>query len=536
MSFPNADLFLTAARPWSAGGAPPGADAIAIAGNRILAVGREAELRPLCGPDTRRVDCGGHSVTPALTDAHIHFVATARARAEVRLAGVGSRAEALEKIRAFLARRPGSSVLVGQGWDANDWSEKPDRAALDAVTGDVPALLESKDVHSLWVNSAALGLAGVTRATADPAGGRIERDERGDPIGILRETAVRLVRHLRPRRDLHSDVEASRDLALDLLRHGITQVHVFEGVQHHPAMAAVAAGEGPRLRFRVYLAQDDLEEALRSGAKSGAGDDWFRLAGVKLFADGSLGSRTAAMLEPYLGEMNAGIEVLSRAELEHLVRRAAEGDLSCAIHAIGDRANRNALDALEANRERTSRLSLPARIEHAQILHPQDLPRLARLGVVASMQPIHCTSDLELADRYWGPRADTSYAWRALLQAGATLAFGSDSPVESWDPMTGLHAAVSRQRPDGSPAGGWRPAQRLSLGEALTAYTEGAARTVAESERGGGLSPGQAADLVVWSADLWALPPSELLRQRAEVTVCDGRVACERARAETEAS
>jgi predicted amidohydrolase YtcJ len=534
MHLPRASLLFTGVRPWSAEGVPPGADAVAVAGGRILAVGSARELAPLAGPGTRHIQGEGRTLTPGLTDAHLHFVSLARAGDRVALGGLASRAEAVAAVARFAERRADSTVLRGQGWDANRWSEQPDRAALDAVTGDRPALLESKDCHSLWANGAALRRAGITRDTPDPPGGRVERDAAGEPTGVLRESAVRLVQGLLPDSDFAADLAAARGLATECLGLGLTGVHVFEGAHEQRVLAAMARGGGPRVRVLAQLAHAGLEGALAAGVTSGVGDEWFRIGAVKLFADGALGSRTAAMLEPYEGEGHAGIETLTAAELRGLVRRAAEGGLACAVHAIGDRANRNALDAFAAAGARLAGVALPPRIEHAQILHPDDLPRFAALGVVASMQPIHCTSDLELADRHWGARSRTAYAWRSLLASGAGLAFGSDAPVETAEPVAGLHAAVTRRRRDGGPAGGWYPEQCLSLHEALAAYTTGAARAAGEAGRGR-LAAGAAADLVLWSTDLFSTPADRLPAARADVTVLAGDVVCERAGAEAAA-
>jgi len=518
------DLLVLHTRPWSDGAAVPGADAIAISGGTIVAVGRGADLEALAGPRTRRVDAAGATTTPGLTDAHVHLVQWARALEELSLVGTASRAEALERLAGHLAAHPGDGVVVGRGWDANGWSEAPDRASLDRVAGDRVVLLHSRDFHSLWVSSPALARAGITRASADPEGGRIERDAAGEPTGVLREHAVRPFAALEARAGDAADLERVRRAVRRLHAYGITAVHDFEGPDAQRLLRALTREAGARVRVLMHLAHAGLEPALSLGLASGTGDDWFRLGAVKLFADGTLGSRTAALLEPYDGTQTTGLDLIAPRELAALVARAFGGGLSVAVHAIGDRACRAALDAFEAAGTATATLAVPPRIEHAQLVDPADLTRFGRLGVAASMQPIHCTSDFELAERYWKTRVASSYPWRALLDRGALLAFGSDAPVEIPSVAAGLHAAVTRQRADGSPPGGFVPAQRVTLDAALTAYTSAPARLAGSWPRLGRLAPGATADLVVWSGDLHRLPPDAIRDAFPRLTVIEGDI------------
>jgi hypothetical protein len=304
---------------------------------------------------------------------------------------------------------------------------------------------------------------------------------------------------------------------------GVTAVHDFEDLE---AIRRLRAFQGeaarPRLRIVAHLPAEALEAALGRGLASGAGDDWFRYGALKLFADGTLGSRTAATLEPYEGSDASGMDLTAPAELARLAVRAAAGGIAVAIHAIGDRAVRAALDAVQAAATAAPRPALPSRIEHAQLVDPADLPRFARLGAWASMQPSHCVSDIALAERAWGGRVARSYPWRALLDAGATLVFGSDAPVELPRPMAWLHAALTRQRADGTPPGGFTPGQRIGLDEALRACT--LAGTATGGEGAGGVAPGAAADLVVWDADLHRLPASLLYNARPVCTLVAGEI------------
>lgn len=527
MNLRCADLIVSNARLWSDGARIPGADALAIADGRVMAVGRESELEPLATPGTRRLDAAGGTVTPGLTDAHIHLEPWSRARAEVSLLGAADCAEALDRVVGFLAAHPGPGPVLGRGWAADAWSAPPERKALDAVTAGRPVLLFSKDFHALWVNSAALERAGVTRTTPAPAGGAIERDATGEPSGIVRENAVGLFATLEAEAVSGAGPEDERLCAAARALHaqGVTAVHDFErGAGALRAMRALATGEGPRLRVLQALRAADLDHLLAAGIQSGVGDDRFRLGALKLFADGTLGSRTAAMLAPYEGTTETGMDTLVPAELRAAVAAAFRGGISVAIHAIGDRACRHALDAIEAAGEWRGRVALTPRIEHAQLVDPADLPRFAALGVAASMQPAHCVADIDHALRGWGARADYSYPWRTLLASGTALAFGSDAPVESPYVGPALRAALTRQREDGSPAGGFAPLERITLDQALTAFTDAPARLAGAWPRLGTLRVGAAADVVVWDADLHALTAMDLDRVGPRWTLMDGGI------------
>ncbi len=519
----EADLLIVNARPWTDGAPVIAADAVAVAGGRVLALGRAAELAPLAGRGTRRIDARGATVMPGLWDAHVHFMTWARARVQLALGEARTRADAVRRVRDWLVSHPGDAPVVGRGWDANGWDEPPDRAALDGVSGPRPVLLHSKDYHTLWVNSAALRLAGVGRETPEPAGGSFERDPAGEPNGIAHEHAVRAFAALEAEATAAAGDEATlaRDAAAALHVAGVTAVHDMDpGAGAHRALLALA--RAGRLRVLKSVGHADLDHALALGLASGTGDDRFRVGPLKLFADGTLGSQTAAMLEPYEGG-GTGMDLMPPRELRDTVARALAGGLAVAVHAIGDRAVRAALDAFEgAGQEARDRAPLPCRVEHAQLVHRADLARFAALGVAASMQPAHCTSDMDLVERHWGARRERAYPWASVLAAGALLAFGSDAPVEPPDVAAGLHAALTRQRADGTPAGGFVPGECVPLDAALTAYTEAPARLAGMWPRVGRLAPGAAADLVVWDADLHALPPAALWRAGVAATLIDG--------------
>jgi len=509
------------ARLWTSGAVRDGIDTLAIAGGRIVACGAARHLEPLAGPHTQVLDAAGATVTPGIVDAHVHLVDWARAIGEVALDGCATRADAIARVAAHAARDTGGAPIVGRGFDSNGWDEPPARDALDRVTGSRPALLHSHDYHSLWVNSAALAACGIGRDTPDPAGGRIVRDAAGEPTGLLLEHAVRPCAALLEAAAVDPAAAVARALPL-LHARGVTGVHDFEGPLAMRVLRDACGGAAPRLRVLMHLAHARLDEAIALGLTSGIGDDAFRIGAIKLFADGTLGSRTAAMLAAYDGTQETGMDLIPPVELAAIVRRAVDAGLSVAIHAIGDRAVRSSLDAFEAAGPALARLAMPPRIEHAQLVDAADVPRFARLGVVASMQPSHATADAALAHRHWGGRAAASYPWRTLLDRGARLAFGSDAPVEPPDAPAGLAAAVTRVPPGAASA--FTPEQRVTLDEALSAYTEGPARAAGTWPRTGALEPGAIADVVVWNEDLHALPPGRLAAAAPATVIVAGGV------------
>jgi hypothetical protein len=516
---------VTHARLWSRGRVQPDVDALAARGGEIIATGRTSDVLASRGPATRVIDAGGATLTPGFTDAHVHLLHWARARTELDLDGCTSREDVAARLARFLLTHPGSSAVVGRGWDANGWSGRPERAALDPASGTRPVLLYSRDFHNLWLNSAALVAAGITSATPDPPGGAIARDATGEPTGLLGENATRLAGALETA-DHDADFTAVCDAVRALYALGVTGIHDFEGADAHRILRRLAGSEGPRVRTLMHLPHAQLGMAIELGLASGLGDAWFRLGAVKLFADGTLGSRTAALLAPYDGTLETGLDVIDPVKLRAEVLRAVDHGWSVAIHAIGDRAVRASLDAFGAARA-GKRLGLAPRIEHAQLVDPADLHRFVELGVAASMQPSHCISDAPLADRWWGSRREQAYPWRALSDSGALLAFGSDAPVEPPAVALGLAAAVARHPADAPHA--WVPAQAIGLDAALTAYTEGPARLAGNWPRVGALDPGCVADLVVWNLDLHALAPRRLADAAATCTVLDGKVVFESA-------
>jgi predicted amidohydrolase YtcJ len=525
----QADLILTNGNIHTMDRTTPRAQAIAIAGNRVLAVGGDAAMRELLSPEGEAIDLHGQTVVPGFTDSHLHFMSYGISLKRVDLAEVPTLEEALARVAAGVAQTPAGQWVRGRGWDHSLWEGGafPTRADLDRVAPDHPVFLGRKCGHVGWANSRALGLAGITRETPDPAGGAIERDPlTGEPTGILKELAMDLLDRLFKAPAMEEATEAIQAATLKAHRHGIVGVHTMEDAVALKAFQQLEAAGKLGLRVLMQIPEENLDAAIQMGLQSGFGNERLRIGGVKLFADGALGARTAYMLEPFAGEPdNCGIPVVTGERLRELVSKASRAGIAAFVHAIGDRGNREVLDAVEASRKAGVGLHLRHRIEHTQILHPRDIPRLAQLGVIASMQPIHCTQDMLLADALWGPvRSAGAYAWRSLLDAGAVLAFGSDSPVEELNVMKGIHAAVTRRRADGSPGpAGWYPEQRISVAEAVYAYTAGAAYASGEEAIKGTLAPGKLADLVVLSQDIFSIEPMAILDTEVVATLFDGQ-------------
>ncbi len=504
----------------------PRAQAVAIEGNRILAVGSNEEVRAQTrGGGWERLDLKGKAVVPGFIDCHIHFLDFALGLKRLDFKEVDSLEGVLELVRERARKSGPGEWITGFGWDHHLWQVGlPRKEDLDRVAPENPVALTRKDGHSMWVNSLALERAGIDGGTPDPPGGEIERDAEG-PTGILKERALELVEEILPKSSPQTRQEALREAISKAQQFGLTGIHDCEGSEALADFQTLLAQGELGVRVYMMIPQENLEKAITLGLKTGFGNDFLRLGDLKLFADGSLGSQTAHMLESFYGQPdNYGIPVLSRDELRAIVGRASEAEIACAVHAIGDAANRKALDIFAQLPTR----GLRHRIEHAQLLQPEDIPRFKRWGIIASMQPIHATSDMAMADRYWGERARYSYAWRSLLDSGARLAFGSDCPVESLDPLMGIHAAVTRQRASGEPEGGWYPQERLTIAEAVHAYSLGAAHASGEERAKGSIAPGKLADLVVLSRDIFEIPPEEILDTEVLYTIFDGHVVYER--------
>ena len=496
-------------------------DALLLLGGRVAALGSFDELRRRAS-DARVIDLPGRTITPGLTDAHVHLIEWALSRRAADLASAPSAAAAARAVAGHAARSGGEEGwILGGGWEPHGWSDTPHRRLLDDVVPGRPVLLRSHDLHSVWVNGEALRRAGVGRETPDPAGGRIERDDDGEPTGILRENAQQLVLGAVPAPPESARRAAALEAQAALHRLGVTGVHCVEP-DSLGVFEALRAGDRLRLRVLQALPLDGLDGAIRLGLRSGFGGEWIRIGGVKMFLDGALGSRTALMREPYEGTVDRGVSTLSPADFRDAVRRGSAAGLAMTVHAIGDAAVDLALDVLAAEGA-PAQGPVPHRIEHVQLVAPQRLGDAGAAGIVCSVQPSHLMTDWRAADRHWGARARTAYAFRSLAAGGATLAFGSDMPVEPPDPRHGLYAAVTRRDLAGEPAGGWVADERITAAEALAAYTLGPA-VGAGDPRQGRLEPGSFGDVVAWDRDPLAATPEELLRMTCVLTVVGGDV------------
>ncbi len=517
---------------WTMDPAQPRASALAVRAGEIVAVGSDAAIRPLIGTDTRVVELRGASVTPGLVDGHAHLYGLGAALESVDVRGAASAEAAATTVATAAAEIDPTGWIVGRGWDQNLWPNQafPTHQELDAALGDRPVVLTRIDGHALWANSAAMRAAGVDRSTAVPAGGKMILDEAGEPTGVFIDAAMALIEAHVPPPSRQVRERRIRSAAKVAVAAGLTGVHEM-GIDDATAAvyAHLAAHDALPLRVYAFLAGDgqSAAELRRRKPRADSGESFFALRGVKLYADGALGSRGALLLEPYSDDPgNHGLAVTAPKALVEVVEAAAASGWQVATHAIGDAANRAVLDAYEAAARGAPEADRRFRIEHAQVLQPDDVPRVAALGVLAAMQPTHATSDMPWAEQRLGPqRILGAYAWRTLLDAGVRVVAGSDFPVEEVSPLLGIYAAVTRQDASGAPAGGWYPAQRMSLEEALAAYTVAPAYAAFVEDRRGRLAPGYVADITVYDRPLAA--DRTLLSTAIAMTIVGGRVVFE---------
>jgi predicted amidohydrolase YtcJ len=519
------------ARVWTGDPRRPWADAVAVTGDRISAVGSSAEINKLARPVTRVIDARGRMLVPGFIDSHVHFVEGGFGLTSVQLRDAITQEEFIRRIGEHAARLPAGAWMLEGNWDHQNWGgELPRRDWIDSVTPNTPVFIQRLDGHMSLANSAALRAAGVTRETQDVAGGEIVRDAAGEPTGILKDNAAALVGRAVP--DPEPEQE---DAALDAaMRHvaeqGVTSVHNM-GTWRHLEIFQRAERAG-RLRTRIYSAVPiSTWERLRDHvAANGRGDAWFRWGALKGFVDGSLGSHTAAMLQPFSdAPRDTGLFVNTPENLYAWTKGADAAGLHVVIHAIGDRANRVLLDVFGRVAAENGARDRRFRIEHAQHLAPPEIPRFAKLGVIASMQPYHAIDDGRWAERFIGPeRAKGTYAFRSLLDAGARLSFGSDWFVAPPTPLEGIYAAVTRRTLDDRHPNGWVPGQKITVEEALRAYTTGAAYAEYMEGEKGTLARGMLADMVLIDRDLTTIPPETIRDAKVVLTMVGGRIVFER--------
>lgn len=503
-----------------------------LAGSLVLQNGRISQVVPGTksipeGSHKKEENFGGRIILPGLTDSHIHLRQYALNLKQLDVE-TPTKSECLDRVSTKARSLPPGEWILGHGWDHNRWAMGYGSLdELDQAAPSNPVYLTAKSLHVSWVNTLALEAAGVSKTTPDPSGGKISRDQQGNPTGLLFEEAVKLIEEILPTPDLKKTAGAIRDAQKVLWKLGLTGVHDFDRKICFQALQLLNSENELLLRVQKNIPLELLSPAIELGIRTGFGGEMIWIGGVKVFADGALGPQTAAMLTPYQDSGGQkGMLLLSEQELQETGIRAARHGLAMAIHAIGDRANRTVLNALAQVRlfeKQQGGAVLPHRIEHVQLISPEDKNRLAELGITASMQPIHAISDMEMADRYWGNRASLAYAPQTQLEAGARVIFGSDAPVENPNPFWGIHAAVSRRRPDGSPGpNGWYPAQRISRHEAINAYTTTPAEASSRDQLLGKLSPGYAADLIVLDQDPFTIPVDEIRHLSPSGTMVNG--------------
>ncbi|MDH5196578.1 MAG: amidohydrolase [Gemmatimonadota bacterium] len=519
-----ADVVLANGVIWTGTGAV--ASAIAVKAGRIVALGAGPAVDQWVGPRTERIDLGGRVVLPGFMDSHTHFIDGGFELAGVQLRDAATPEEFTRRIAAFAGQHPGGWVTGGT-WDHERWGgQLPHRSWIDSVTGETPVFVSRLDGHMGLANSRALALAGVTAATRDPAGGTIVRDAAGEPTGVLKDEAMGLVWRIIPARselELDRALDAAARYAVERGVTHVTDMGSWAGLETY--RRAAAAG---RLPLRVYAAVPiaTWDRMAAYVERHGRGDARLAWGAVKGFVDGSLGSTTAWFYESYAdAPETSGLMVTDTAALRAQIADAHGAGLQVVIHAIGDRANDWVLDAFAAARTLHPDPDPRFRVEHAQHLTSAAIARFARDGVIASMQPYHVIDDGRWAEKRIGPeRLRTTYAFRDLIDAGVTVAFGSDWTVAPLEPLYGLYAAVTRRTLDGAHPDGWVPAQRITVAEALTAYTRSAAYAAFHENDWGTLEIGKLADLVVLDADPRAIPPERIEGLRVDLTMVDGRV------------
>jgi len=527
-----ADLILYNGKVNTLAPSRPVAEAVACRSGRIVAVGSDNRLRSLAGPATEGIDLNGRILLPGFTDAHIHFYEWAMKRRDLNLAGLPSIQALAEIVEKASSQAPAGKWILGQGWNETDWEvpQMPTRDVLDEAAPDHPVLLWRCDLHLAAANSAALTAARMGPETPDPTDGRIERDKTGRPSGILRELAINRVREAMPA-PTRQEVDAAFASGISALhRLGITGIHDIRLMNDRDGEMALAAFSdlhrrgGLPLRCWVTLPGHRMSDAIDRGLRTGMGDDRLRIGHVKFFYDGGVGARTAWMTEPYL-DGGIGMPMMPAEELAEAVQTAEAAGLSVMIHAVGDRANRDLIELFsDLPKHRKRPLPVPHRIEHMQVVRPEDAAKLADLDIAVSVTPPNMILDINLIDAVMGERGRWAYAFRRLIDTGAPIMFSSDCPVCDPNPMMGIHAAVTRQRIDGTPAGGWYPEQRVSVDEAVRAYTQTPARVHGLENELGSISEGKWADLVALEEDIYTAVPARIADVKVHLTVFDGKV------------
>lgn len=534
---PPADLILVNTKIYTVDDSHPFAQAMAVRGGRVAFVGSTREALLLRGPSSQVIDLAGRTVIPGMVDAHAHLFGLGEFLRNIDLTDTRSFDAIVSRVAARVKDVPSGRWVLGRGWDQNKWGDTrfPTHDALSRVSPNNPVVLTRIDGHAVLANAAAMKAAGVTAATPDPAGGRIERTAAGEPTGVFVDNAMSLIQRIVPPLS-HDDMRSATLAAIaEANRWGLVGLHDPGEPREVLDVFEELAKEG-KFNLRVYaMISDDsaaIEHYFRRGPQSELYDDHLWIRSIKLYADGALGSRGAALLDPYADDpKNAGLLRSTPEHMRDVAIRALQHGFQVATHAIGDRGNRVALDAYQAALERVPTVDHRFRIEHVQVLDHADVPRFAQLGVIPSMQSVHQTSDMYWAATRLGPaRILGAYAWRSLLQTGVILPNGSDLPVERVNPLYSFHAAVSRQDEHDWPPGGWYPEQRMTREEALKSMTVWPAYAGFQEHVMGSLTPGKLADFDVLDRDIMVVPASEILGTQVLATYIGGRAVYERGR------
>jgi predicted amidohydrolase YtcJ len=513
--------------------AMPRAESIAVWNGLIFAIGSNDELDGLRPLARQVIDLDGATLMPGFIDAHTHFVMGSQTLDRVRLAGINTLAEWRDRVSEKTQQISEGEWIIGRGWDETkrtDVRELPTKEDLDAIAPNHPVYLQRADAHVGWANSLALRMAGIDRDRQDPYGGRIVRDQNGDPTGILQETAKKLVEDILPGETYESRTNALRKGLAEAARFGITGVHDNASAEDIALFQDFRERGELSLRVNTLIRgwevpQPFLDPMIATGTRTGFGNDWIKFGALKISLDGTLGSRTAAMLEPYSDDSdNTGVFRISQEELDPIVERAHRHGIQVALHAIGDAACRMALDSIERALNTFPRADHRHRIEHEQAITSQDLQRFARLGIIASLQPCHAITDLAWVEDRVGPRRlPTAYAWKSFVESGAPICLGTDWPVETLDPRVGLYASLTRQDLEGNPPDGVNPAEALTIEQALKGYTLDAAWAEFAEDRKGSIKARKYADFVVLAEDPTQVEPDGLLNLSVLATIVGGK-------------
>ncbi len=526
----SADLIITNARIYTVDENRPIVDAMAIRDGRIVATGPQRGVMTLRGPSTQVLDLHGRTVIPGMIDSHVHLLNLGNSLRNVDLVGTTSYDEVVARVAARAKDTPAGTWIVGRGWDQNDWGDTrfPTHDALSRAVPNHPVVLTRIDGHATLVNAAAMRAAGVTAQTQDPSGGRLERNPDGSPTGVLVDAAMGLVNRQVPPATKEQVKSAMQAAIAEMNRWGLTSVHDAGVGRSVIDVYEEVAREGRfNIRDYVMVANNDsaINHYIQRGPQAGLYDGRLWIKAIKISADGALGSRGAALIEPYSDDpKNTGLALVPPGRVRDVAVKALRAGFQVNVHAIGDRANRTVLNEFEEALNQVPVVDHRFRIEHAQIIHPDDVPRFAELGVIPSMQASHQTSDMYWAVNRLGPtRVLGAYAWRSLLNTGVIIANGSDLPVERTNPLISFSASVSRQDAKGWPAGGWYPEQRMTRDEALKSMTIWAAYAGFMEKEVGSLAPGKLADFVVLDQDIMRVPPELILQTNVLATYLGGK-------------